>query len=210
MNYLLFKNYDHYAIVNDDADFIVGRVRPLDGREGPFSVEAALAPDECDSEITIVNSVEEALPALASFYEKNLPQWRRESATRWVELTQFANLRIEQDKLGNWLAYRDDYPMLRDVKPAVFATSEEAQRAAEAHLLDYYPNAKPIDDGFSWLPDPEIGRRSSRRIDARAQWQRNAGGSLPEATPRLWSSQDAKVIQMSNYFRPLRGKERKR
>jgi hypothetical protein len=32
MKYLLLKNYDHYAIVNDDADFIVGRVCPLDGR----------------------------------------------------------------------------------------------------------------------------------------------------------------------------------
>ena len=32
MNYVILKNYDHYAIVNDDADFIVGRVYPLDGQ----------------------------------------------------------------------------------------------------------------------------------------------------------------------------------
>lgn len=29
MNYVILKHYDHYAIVNDDADFIVGRVYPL-------------------------------------------------------------------------------------------------------------------------------------------------------------------------------------
>jgi hypothetical protein len=32
MTFLLLKNHDHYAIVNDDADFIVGRVYPLNGR----------------------------------------------------------------------------------------------------------------------------------------------------------------------------------
>ena len=36
MNYVILKNYDHYAIVNDDADFIVGRVYPLDGHRGRF------------------------------------------------------------------------------------------------------------------------------------------------------------------------------
>ncbi|WMT75426.1 hypothetical protein [Bradyrhizobium sp. Ash2021] len=174
-NYLLFRNYDHYAIVNDDADFIVGRVRPLNGREGPFSVEADLAPDECDSEIAVVQSLVDAIPVLAAYYERNPPRWQRQGAARFVKLTQFALLRVERDKRGNWLAYRDDYPMLHDGEPAFFATSEEAQRAADTHLLDYYPNFKPIEDGLSWLPDPEIDWRSCpHRVEARAHFEQLA------------------------------------
>jgi hypothetical protein len=33
------------------------------------------------------------------------------------------------------------------------ATCEEAQRAADVHLRDGYPNSETIDNGFSWLPD---------------------------------------------------------
>jgi hypothetical protein len=40
--------------------------------------------------------------------------------------------------------------------PATFSTFAEAQRAADAHQLDYYPDAQTIDDGFHWLLDPEI------------------------------------------------------
>lgn len=44
MTFLLLKHYDHYAIVNDDADFIVGRVYPLNGRQGPYRVTADVGP----------------------------------------------------------------------------------------------------------------------------------------------------------------------
>ena len=70
------------------------------------------------------------------------------------------SLRVEQDQQGHWLAYRDDYPMLEDTKPARFPSCADAQRAADAHELDLFPNAKAIDDGLSWLPDPEIDWRS--------------------------------------------------
>jgi len=33
-------------------------------------------------------------------------------------------------------------------------------RVADAHELDFYPNAEVVDDGYSWLPDPEIDWRS--------------------------------------------------
>ena len=32
------------------------------------------------------------------------------------------HVRAKQDRQGRWLAYRDDYPMLQDTKPARFAT----------------------------------------------------------------------------------------
>jgi hypothetical protein len=70
--------------------------------------------------------------------------------------TMFVSLRVEQDQQGHWLAYRDDYPMLQDTKPARCATCANAQRAADAHELELFPNAKVIKDGLSWLPAPEI------------------------------------------------------
>jgi hypothetical protein len=92
----------------------------------------------------------------------------------------FVRLRVKQDQQGRWLAYRDDYPMLQDTKPARFATCVDAQRAADAHELDLYPNAKVINDGFSWQPDPEIEERSlPLRVKERENWQVSASGYLP-------------------------------
>ena len=44
MTFLLLKNYDHYVIRNDDADYIVGRVYPLNGLQGPYKVIAHVGP----------------------------------------------------------------------------------------------------------------------------------------------------------------------
>jgi hypothetical protein len=171
MNYVLIKYYDHYAILNDDADFIVGRVYPLDSQG--FRVSADLAPDWSDGDVGVVQSLGDAIPALAAYYEKNPPQWQRENATRYEKFTQFAFLRVEQDKRGNWLPKRDHYPLLRNGEPAIFATCDEAQRAADAHLLDYYPNSEKVDDGLSWVRDPEIDWRSCpHRVAARAHFER--------------------------------------
>jgi hypothetical protein len=80
---------------------------------------------------------------------------------------------------GRWLAYRDDYPLPQNGETARFATAADAQRAADAHELDLYPNAVAIDDGFSWQPDPEIDWRSiPHRVEERANWQRSASGLL--------------------------------
>ena len=118
-------------------------------------------PDDCeDDEVAVVQSLDDAIPALAAYYERNPPGWQRQSATKYAKFTQFAFLWIEQDKQGNWLAKRDDYPLLRNGGPAFFARCGEAQRAADAHLLDYYPGVEIIDDGLSWEPDPEIDWRS--------------------------------------------------
>jgi hypothetical protein len=68
-----------------------------------------------------------------------------------VALSQLASpfglLDVEQSQLG-WLAYRHARPecrcpLLRDGKPAIFATCEEAQQAAEAHLCDGLPDMSP-------------------------------------------------------------------
>ena len=59
------------------------------------------------------------------------------------------------------------------------ASLVDAQRVADAHELDLYPNAKAIGDGFSWLPDPEIDWRSvPHRVEERANWL-SASSLLP-------------------------------
>ena len=80
MNYVILKHYDHYAIVNDDADFIVGRVYPLDGQG--FRVTADLALDWESGDVAVVQTIDDAIPALAAYYERNPPQWQRWNAIK--------------------------------------------------------------------------------------------------------------------------------
>jgi hypothetical protein len=180
MSFVLLKNYDHYVIVNDDADFIVGSVHPLSGRQGPYRVRAHVGPmDRETTEAGVVNSLNDAMPAFLAYYEKYPPRWDR-LHNSYLKFTLFVILRVEQDQLGGWFAYRDDYPLLENGKTARFATRAEAQRAADAHELDLFPNAKVIDDGFSWVPDPEIDWRSiPQLVEERASWQRSASSLLP-------------------------------
>ena len=92
-------------------------------------------------------------------YKRNPPSWYCVQGV-YMRQTMFVSLRVEQDPAGNWLAYRDDYPMLRAGAPARFASSKEAQSAADAHERDLFPNTAGTDDGLAWEPDPEIDWRS--------------------------------------------------
>jgi len=67
----------------------------------------------------------------------------------------FGVLRVEQESPEQWLAYRNDCPLLRNGNPAIFASPEEAQRVADLHYREGYPNSEIIFDGFAWLPDPD-------------------------------------------------------
>jgi hypothetical protein len=176
----LLKNYDHYAIVNDDADFIAGRVYPLHGQQGPYRVRADVGPMERETtEAGVVNSLNDAIPAFLTYYERYPVRWERLDTGEYGKDTLNALLRVVHGE-GGWVAYRDNYPLLRDGKPARFATCAEAQRAADVHELDLFANAMAIDDGLSWFPDPEIDWRSvPHRVEARANWQRNASNFLP-------------------------------
>ena len=167
--YVLIWNYGHYAIVNDDANFIAGRVY-LDVKNRGFRVEADLGHSDCSSHVGVVGAVSEAIPALANFYKKNPPQWNVEGLALWRKYTQYGFLRVERDREGRWRAYRDDYPMLRGAKPVEFRTAHEARSAADAHLLDFYPRHEPLNDGLSWSADPEIDWRSDpQSVENRAK-----------------------------------------
>lgn len=180
MTFVLLKNYDHYVIVNDDADFIAGRVYPLNGLQGPYRVRADTGPlDRETAEAGVVNSLDDAIPAFLAYYEKYPVRWEP-FGTSFLKLTLFVILKVEQDQQGHWSAYRDEYPLMQNGETARFATYADAQRAADAHELDLYPNAKAIDDGFSWVPDPEINWRSiPHLVEERASWQRSASSLLP-------------------------------
>jgi hypothetical protein len=166
--FLLRERFDYYVIVNVDADFIVARVYAVGGQQGQYRVTSDIGRSDQCNDVGVVRSLDDAIPAFIDYCKKNPVPWERESAALYWRHTMYVSLRVEQDRQGHWLAYRDDYPMLHDTKPAHFATCSDAQRAADAHELDMFPNAKVVDDGYSWLPDPEIEERSlPYRVEAR-------------------------------------------
>src|SRR5436190_17442002 len=69
---------------------------------------------------------------------------RRESVPRYINSTQFGVLRVELERPKQWSVYRGEYPLLRNGNPAVFTSSEEAQRAADLHQREGYPNSEII------------------------------------------------------------------
>lgn len=173
MTFIILKKYDHYAIVNDDADVIVGRVYPLNGGQGPYSVTADVGPMGRETTAAgIVNSLSDAIPAFLAYYKKYPLGWDWVH-DEWWKSTLYAILLVKQGKDLQWSAYRDGYPLLRDGRPARFATSEQAKRAAETHELDGYPDAKEVSDCLGWQPDPEFNWRSiPHRVEERASWHR--------------------------------------
>ena len=60
--------------------------------------------------------------------------------------------------------------MLRDGKPAIFASHVEARRAADMHVRDGYPNSDRINDGYTWRVDPYI----EKWFAARGRWPARA------------------------------------
>ena len=164
MKYLLEpRGDDNFGILNDDSDSYVGYVALRGARYHVRNDES--------EEIAVVKSLDDAIPALAAYLEANPLRWERESATRYSEETQFGSLRVEQDKPGQWVAYRNyDFPLLRNGQPAIFATFEEAQRAADAHASDGYPNSETIYDGFASFSDADPWWSYPNRIAVRARW----------------------------------------
>jgi hypothetical protein len=141
-----------------------------------------------DVEVAVVRSLDEAIPAFVAYYESHPPRWEptdqagwvitgpeahRGTATQYSKLTDFGGLDVMQEQPGQWVAYRNsEFPLLRDGKPAIFVTREAARCAADMHVCEGYPNSDRIDDGYTWLVDPDIepwlagrGRWPSQAID---------------------------------------------
>lgn len=149
MGYLLEQRGDDYFVIgNDNSDCAVGYVFPR--RDGSYDVE-----DDDGNALTVVRSLNEAIPALVAYNEEHPPRWQSDSAARYIKSTEFGVLRVEQDRPEQWLASRNNYPMLRNGNPAIFASCEEARHVADVHYRENYPNSEIIFDGFAWLPDPD-------------------------------------------------------
>jgi hypothetical protein len=106
-----------------------------------------------------VSSIDKAIPVLLDWHEKHPPRWRRYDDENGISppASQFASpyglLEIERRQPG-WCGYRYLYDrwhlLMRDGKPAIFDTIDEAEHAAEAHLLDGLPRSSVRADGLSW------------------------------------------------------------
>src|SRR5262245_32867081 len=173
MKYSL-KKYgdDSYDIGNDDAYSLVARVdAPRPGARGPeYRVRIWITdPGDDDSPEFVVRSIDELIPAVAAYYEAHPPRWVPESdctphyrdmgpcRARYMKDTQFGDLWVDQIEKGQWVAYRDGHGLSSDGgEIEKFATCEEAQRAADAHFRDGYPNSKIIEDGLSWPVSVEL------------------------------------------------------
>ena len=103
--------------------------------------------------------------------EKNPRFWQRESVTRYIKSIEFEVLRVELERPKQWSAYRGEYPLLRNGNPAVFTSSEEAQRAADLHQGEGYPNSEIIFDGLAWYPDTDPWWSYPHRVIALGRWQ---------------------------------------
>jgi hypothetical protein len=76
--------------------------------------------------------------------------WEPESPTQFERCTSYGILRVERMRPDSWVAYRDDRE-LRNCRhqQAIFSTRQQAQRAADMHAGDRYPNYR-ADDGVHW------------------------------------------------------------
>jgi len=98
-----------------------------------------------------LTSIDEAVPTLGAYYEKNPPRWKGGAkARRYIKWTFYGVLTVERQGPGEWTVERSGAILVRSDDDAIFATSEEAKRVADIHIQDGFPNAEPVDDGFSW------------------------------------------------------------
>ncbi len=141
-------------VVDEEADFMVGRVR----------TRHELI-DEHGNLVAMIDNVDEAIPLLEAHAKANPPKW--ESTERGHQkLTWYGSLLVEPATSGGWLVYRDLSPLLHDDGFAIFDSVRKAKAAAEAHLYDGYPNAVASNDQLLWselsVRPLEVGVRNVR------------------------------------------------
>jgi hypothetical protein len=150
-----------------DSGHCAGRVVALENGKG-FSVHRAFTDADERDKIGVVKSMNEALPKLADYYEKNWPKWKRTRKARHHEdgrytmYTEFAKwspygvFNVTQQEDGLWVATRCNDALLHDVMVAAFETSEIARHVADLHEYDGFANYPALNDGYSWDGRPWI------------------------------------------------------
>ena len=151
-----------------ESGHCAGRVVSLKGGKG-FSVHRTMMINSNERDkIGVVKSMNEALPKLTDYYERNWPQWKRtrkgreDGATGYTMYTEFIKwsfygvFSVDQRDDGLWAASRCMDALLFDGKDAFFSTAEVAKYVADLHERDGFGNFPAIDDGFSWDGRPWI------------------------------------------------------
>jgi len=147
MSFVFQRDQYGVRIINPDAEFILGDVKRRGKKYNVRNGEGET--------VAAVKSVADAIPVLLRHYEYYPPKWERDTATQFTKMTPFAFLEIVQGAFGMWYVHRNTrHTLLRDGKPAMFATVQDAQRVADAHLRDGLPNSDTPVDGFVWSPEP--------------------------------------------------------
>jgi len=151
-----FRHDDPHTIWHDATNEPAGCVTPLKRGTG-FSLHSSLT----NSRIATIGALDEAIAKLAAYCEAHPPRWRRKRVTRYyipygnitlsayVKWTFYGYLSVEREEPGRWTATRYTDPLVDYDGEAIFATSDEAMRAADRHMYDGF-NSEPINDGFSW------------------------------------------------------------
>ena len=130
------EKVEYYSVCEEGIDdFYVGYICLLKNASGAptYSVRRRIA----QYEIAVVKSLDEAIAALAAYYEENPPWWHRRN---WqlsecrVRETNRGRLCVEEIKPGKWAAYRRGQELLKKGKRAIFSTRDEAQHTADAYL----------------------------------------------------------------------------
>ena len=150
----------------------------------PFAETKRASPDQKNKIITLVHPFYVIGREVTAYYQRS--QWRLQSdnvyfldcATAvghqralYVKVTPLGPLYVYEISPKQWVAYRGEQKceLLLDNKIAAFKTPEEAQRMADAHLNDGYPNSAVVNDGYRWLPEGinpmpvTQGKRKSKR-----------------------------------------------
>ena len=151
----------YYSIMSEDTNAYVGTVYVYKQCSQPKFVVT----NPVGEPIGFVDAFNWAIPVIDKHLEQ--ARWGRDldalvsiiqpvapdrKGLRYVKETRYGLLWVNKVTHGRWVAYRNDYELLSDDKIAEFATREEAQRTADAHLHDGYSNSQVIKDGYSWCP----------------------------------------------------------
>lgn len=148
MKYYTEPMDDFFSVSQEGMDeFYVGYIRPLKDTASGLNY---LVSNAWNCGIAFVKSFDEAIPALAAHYEEDPPWWHGRNwrrSQRHIRETPRGQLCVYEIKPGKWCASRKGNELLINGKRAIFATCEEAQHAADAHL-----RADEVEDngGFSW------------------------------------------------------------
>src|SRR5581483_3598683 len=119
-------------------------------RDGNYHIQGA-----CCEKVGVVRSINDVIPTLRDYYAKHPAQWEGDSAEGYQKFAINGYARVERHKLGHWIVFRNDgHQLLQHGKPAIFATAEDARKAADAYFCNDLPPTEKIEDGYTWEHDP--------------------------------------------------------